>query len=179
MLRSRIHACWAVPVLVLMAWQLGFLASFEWQRRAVKQEIKMRLKAGVPQNERTPFQITEAQYAALDWVKPQREFRLNGRFYDVVELKAQTDGTLLLSCIDDRQETELFAQISEIVDLAMGTRGMGRQQTGQLLAFWKAVADEAPLNLVQIRTPMFVQYPSERATLLSGVRIVRVPPPKA
>ncbi|MBP6391334.1 MAG: hypothetical protein KA175_03610 [Flavobacteriales bacterium] len=179
MLRSRIHACWAVPVLVLMAWQLGFLASFEWQRRAVKQEIKMRLKAGVPQDERTSFQVTEAQYAALDWVKPEREFRSNGRFYDVVELRTQADGTLLLSCIDDRQETELFVQLSDLVELAMGTRGQGRQQTAPMFALWKAVHDVLPLSIVPIRSSIVSHHPDPGAILLTGIRVVPSPPPKA
>ncbi|MBK9076551.1 MAG: hypothetical protein IPL77_16560 [Flavobacteriales bacterium] len=179
MRRRLSHALWAIPLLVLMALQLGHLASFEWKRRTVRKEIKLRLKAGVPQEERTPFQVTQAEYAALDWVKPQREFRLNGRFYDVVELHVQADETFLLSCIDDHQETELFAHLSDLVDLAMGTRGMGRQQTGHILAFCKAVPDEAPLSFSLVRTPMSVRYPCERATLLSGVRNVQVPPPKA
>ncbi|MBK8340958.1 MAG: hypothetical protein IPK99_13590 [Flavobacteriales bacterium] len=179
MRRRLSSALWAFPLLVLMASQLGHLASFEWKRKAVRKEIKLRLKAGVPQDERTSFQVTEAQYASLDWVKPQREFRSNGRFYDVVELHVQADGSFLLSCVDDRQETALFAELSELVDLAMGTRGMGRQQTGHLLAFWKVVPDDAHLSFFQIRTPVFVRYPFERTALLSGVRSVRVPPPKA
>ena len=127
MYRSGFIRLPALLVLAALVWQCGQFASFEVRRLAVKQEIKLRLKAGVPENERVNFTFSATDFEALTWVKPAREFKLNDRYYDVVVKTVDADGTVHVACIDDRQETELFADLASMVDQRMDHRGSGRK----------------------------------------------------
>ena len=96
--------------LVLMLWQLiGFFTYFEISHFYVKKEIKTALKKSVPENHRKLYYFTASQEKSLHWIK-SNEFKLNNRYYDVVE-RTESNGKVRLSCIDDIQETHLFKQL--------------------------------------------------------------------
>ena len=97
--------------LLLFAYQLvGFFAFFEVEHYHVRKQIKKAIKLSVPENQLIRFHFTEKESAALHWVKAH-EFRLNGRFYDVVH-KTKSNGIWYYQCINDIQETQLFERLS-------------------------------------------------------------------
>ena len=103
----------AAVFLLLVMWQLiGVSSWFELSRRAVRKEIKLQIKAGVPEKDLIHFAFTSNELKKLIWIK-QNEFRLNGRLYDVVHRVSHSDGNILLKCIDDIQEKVLFANLGE------------------------------------------------------------------
>lgn len=125
----------AAPWLLILAMtalgyaQFGALLRFERQRAAAQRAIKLRLKQGVPEEELTTFTLTGAQLRGLHWVKPEREFRLaDGRMFDVVHRKDLPDGTVLLRCIADHQETALFAGLKEHVARDLEGRAPGTRE---------------------------------------------------
>ena len=96
--------------LLLFAYQLvGFFAFFEIEHYHVRKQIKNAIKLSVPENQLIRFHFTEKESAALHWVKAH-EFRLNGRFYDVVH-KTKSNGIWYYQCINDIQETQLFERL--------------------------------------------------------------------
>lgn len=96
--------------LLLFAYQLvGFFAFFEVEHYHVRKQIKNAIKLSVPENQLIRFHFTEKESAALHWVKAH-EFRLNGRFYDVVH-KTKSNGIWYYLCINDIQETQLFERL--------------------------------------------------------------------
>lgn len=100
-------------------------------------QVKQRLKAGVPENERANFTFTQAEYDALKWIKPDKEFTLGIGFFDVIERHVGADGTIHLSCMNDRQEAALFADLSSMVENAMDHQGDGTQRTQLLFGLLK------------------------------------------
>ncbi len=96
--------------LLLFAYQLvGFFAFFEIEHYHVRKQIKKAIKLSVPENQLISFHFTEKESAALHWVKAH-EFRLNGRFYDVLH-KTKSNGIWYYQCINDIQETQLFERL--------------------------------------------------------------------
>lgn len=136
-MRPRSVALLSWLVLAAIGLQIGRFASFEFRRLMVRKEVKQQLKAGVPENERAYFAFTQAEYDALKWIKPDKEFTLGAGFFDVIERHMDTDGTIHLACMNDRQEAELFADLSCMVESAMDHKGDGTQRTQLLFGLLK------------------------------------------
>ena len=98
--------------LIVFIWQLaGFFIYFEIERYHVRKDIKRAIKHSLPQNQYKQFNFTNAEFNELTWIN-DHEFKMNGRLYDVVK-KNKSNVGISVSCIDDIQETILFAQLDE------------------------------------------------------------------
>lgn len=98
--------------LIVFIWQLaGFFVYFEIERYHVRKNIKRAIKHSLPQNEFKQFNFTKNEFRELTWIN-DHEFKMHGRLYDVVK-KYKNDSGYSISCIDDIQETRLFAQLDE------------------------------------------------------------------
>ncbi len=96
--------------IALLTYQfVGFFTFVEIEHYFISKEIKKAIKLSVPENQLIKFHFTAKESQKLNWVKPH-EFRLNGRFYDVVH-KHKVNGIWYFQCIDDRQETALFEKL--------------------------------------------------------------------
>lgn len=95
-----------------MIWQLiGFVAFYEFSYLNVKRSVKQLIKQSVPDNQRINFEFSQVEADDLVWIK-SHEFKLNGRYYDVLEKKME-NGKVHFKCIDDRQETILFKKLDQ------------------------------------------------------------------
>lgn len=166
-------------VLGALVWQFVQFASFEARRLAVKHEIKLRLKAGVPENERVNFTFSAAAFEALNWVKPAREFKLDDRFYDVVVKSVDADGTVHVACIDDRQETELFADLATMVSLTMDQRGQGSSSNAKVWLAIKHWSVEHALVRAVVPQATDLVHARHRAQCAEQAHRPAAPPPKA
>ena len=102
----------SVLVLLIATWQIvGFFTYFEWEHYHIRKNIKKALKHSVPENQLKEFDFTNDEIKNLSWIK-SHEFKLNGRFYDVIK-KTPTKNGFHFKCIDDIQETELFRKLEE------------------------------------------------------------------
>ena len=119
-----------LPVLLIavMGWQVVGSVPFLVERAQLRKEIKHRIKAGVPDEERVRFSFSMEGYDRLEWYERGKEFVLDGRMYDIVERAEMQDGTVLLECIDDVQETMLFASLEQVVRGGMETNNTGRTE---------------------------------------------------
>ncbi len=98
--------------LIVFVWQLaGFFIYFEIERYHVRKDIKRAIKHSLHQNEYKQFNFTNEEFKELTWIN-DHEFKMNGRLYDVVK-KNKNEFGYSVSCIDDIQETVLFAQLDE------------------------------------------------------------------
>jgi hypothetical protein len=98
--------------LIVFIWQLaGFFIYFEIERYHVRKYIKRAIKQSLPQNQYKQFNFTNEEFKDLTWIN-EHEFKMNGRLYDVVK-KNKSNVVFSVSCIDDIQETVLFAQLDE------------------------------------------------------------------
>ena len=96
--------------IALLSYQfMGFFTFVELEHYFIRKQIKKAIKLSVPENQLIQFHFTTKESHKLHWVKPH-EFKLNGRFYDVVH-KHKSKGVWFFQCIDDRQETVLFEKL--------------------------------------------------------------------
>jgi hypothetical protein len=98
--------------LIIFIWQLaGFFIYFEIERFHVRKDIKRAIKHSLHQNQYKQFNFTNQEFRDLTWIN-EHEFKMNGRLYDVVKKNKLNIG-FSVYCIDDIQETLLFAQLDE------------------------------------------------------------------
>lgn len=95
---------------ILLYQLIGFFSFVEIEHYLIRKEIKRAIKSSVPENQLIKFHFTSKESKKLNWVKAH-EFRLNGRFYDVVH-KTKRNGIWYFKCIDDKQETVLFEKLA-------------------------------------------------------------------
>lgn len=138
----------SILLLLGLAGQLFQLASFDLRRSAVKREVKLKLKAGVPQGERALFVFSQQQYEGLRWLKPGKEFTLGEGFFDVIDRWEDADGNVHLSCMNDTQEAALFKDLALLVDQAMDRRGDGEKRTGVVYSTIKTWCTETGSSVI-------------------------------
>jgi hypothetical protein len=96
--------------IALLTYQfVGFFSFVEIEHYLIRKDIKKVLKYSVPENQLIKFHFSAKESQKLNWIKPH-EFRLNGRFYDVI-YKTKIKGVWHFQCIDDIQETTLFQKL--------------------------------------------------------------------
>ena len=168
-----------VIMLACMLWQWGHLSSFELRLAQVKKEIKLRLKAGVPEYERVHFSFSAQEAAALHWVKPDKEFKWKDRFYDVVERFTDGNGRIIFACIDDRQEATLFAGLAILVDRTMEDRSDSRSTSVRIIASWKVLIPELVRPNAAPIVPCVQHSEGALDALLAAHARLYDPPPRA
>ena len=123
----------AILLLFVMSINLGGLfLVFRFQQHLVRKEIKRKIKAGVPDQELFFFRINQQNQQAFEWIHA-REFRYKGRLYDVVRKKTLDQHTIEYACINDIQESRLFAQLDEEVSRNLSNNATPSPQTKVLL----------------------------------------------
>jgi hypothetical protein len=99
-------------VLLIATWQIvGFFSYIEWEKFRIRKEIKQVIKKSVPEENLVQLDFTFSEFKNIKWVE-SNEFKLNGRMYDVVSKKKTKTGYQLM-CINDIQETVLFAKLDD------------------------------------------------------------------
>ena len=102
----------SILVLLIATWQnVGFFTYFEWEQYHIRKDIKRALKHSVPENQLKNCYFTNKEIKNLTWIK-SNEFKLNGRYYDVIK-RIPTKSGFHFKCIDDFQETALFRKLEE------------------------------------------------------------------
>ncbi|MFM6945708.1 MAG: hypothetical protein ACKOWW_01080 [Flavobacteriales bacterium] len=123
--------------LLLFCYQLiGFFAFFEVEHYLIRKQVKKAIKLAVPENQLISFHFTIKESQQLKWVKPH-EFRLHGRFYDVVH-KELKNGIWHYHCINDIQETKLFERLSTATAVNLANTPPSHPMKGWLKVFEQA-----------------------------------------
>jgi hypothetical protein len=120
---------YAIFFLLIFSFQMaGFYVFFKVRQNQIRKEIKRALKKTVPRDELVIITVSPENTHELRWEK-SHEFELKGRMYDVLLTEYKADGSIAYHCIDDKQETVLFAQLDEHVKRTMdsesGKKGNG------------------------------------------------------
>jgi hypothetical protein len=99
-------------LIFLFIWQLvGSHLFFQVERFHIRKDIKKAIKHSLPDKSYKEFNFTFKEFNQLAWIN-DHEFKMDGRMYDVVKKKKNNIG-YSVSCIDDVQETVLFAKLDE------------------------------------------------------------------
>lgn len=97
-------------LLFVLTGTAGIQFIFSSLEYSIKKDIKHRIKNGVPENDLHVFSFNDHEEPV--WVKPGKEFRINGAMFDVVRQEKNEEGVTYY-CISDIQETMLFATLGQ------------------------------------------------------------------
>jgi len=115
----------------------GIFIVFKVEQAYVRREIKHQIKSGIPENVLHSFVYSKKEYEQLDWVRKDIEFRLNNEMFDIVRSEIKDD-TVLLYCVNDKEETILFAQLDEMIKNKTEQESNSSQNSsGKLIKFFK------------------------------------------
>lgn len=87
---------------------------FKFEQVRLRKIIKEQIEAGVPKNKLHFFSFSEEEYKQIDWTRQDKEFRLGNQMFDIVHVE-KTNNSIQLYCINDVEETALFAHLDSIV----------------------------------------------------------------
>jgi hypothetical protein len=105
----------AILLTLVLIWQsLGYFSYFEVSKVKISNEVKTFIKNGVPKDQLVPFIFSIQDYQNLKWKKHLKEFKYKDHLYDVVD-KKNKNGKVILSCLSDIKETNLFHNLDQLV----------------------------------------------------------------
>ena len=106
----------------------GFYPVYVILQLQARQEIKMRIKQGVPESE--IHKIVFAVNEKINWVRKGKEFSFKNQLYDVVRKEYLKDHVIYY-CINDKQEEKLFAGLDEMVRKQMADKDSSQGNTAE------------------------------------------------
>ena len=127
---------------------------FKIQQYQVREAMIERIKEGVPDEELTLLKIPQASEQAgyIFQLIYDREFRYEGKMYDIVRREIHGDTTWYY-CISDEAETVLFANLNEVVNREVNQNPRRKQQSEKLQ---------------QLLNPFFVVNPNQSHLVVSS-----------
>lgn len=158
----------------------GELLLWQWQSAQVRQAIKHQLKAQIPANKLHKFQLTQAEFNALQWNKIDKEFQLENRLYDIVS-KSKKGDSIILMCINDTEEESLFVRLDELVNNQLQNQQQNqnhKNNKSNSSVFWKII-DTNYLSSLIIRSSISNTYSYLKLSVYNQFEgCVLVPPPE-
>lgn len=110
-------------VLLGMAWQGLHMTGLRMKRWMAFEAMEHAIKHGLSDEQLTTFEWSGREYANAQWEKPDREFHLEGRMFDIVRKERGSNGSIILHCIEDVVEQRIVARIVESERLALERSG--------------------------------------------------------
>lgn len=101
-----------ISALFFIAGQSVDFLFFKYQQTKIQKDIKKKIKKGVDEKDLITFEINPSLLKNITWKKPGKEFEYKWNLYDVVK-REYHNGKFVFKCINDVQETELFAQLEQ------------------------------------------------------------------
>ncbi len=110
----------------------GVFLVFKIEQTRIRKEMKLTIKQGVPQEELETIVVDATNRDQLVW-KHEREFMFQGTMYDIVWKEQLSDGNMRYHCVNDTQETILFADLDDLVKRKMGNKESRSQRLKNVL----------------------------------------------
>ena len=171
----------AVALLLVMLFQsAGMLVIFKVQQLRIREVIKQRIKAGVPAAElvllEIPKSFEEGPHSAFQRIH-EGEFRFYGKMYDIVR-KVERGGTTLYYCIADEKETQLFANLDELVKQEWGQSPARQKQNEELLRLLDSLFFSYTENFYFIASTREAELTTPTVMLKTWIFTPPTPPPE-
>lgn len=153
----------AISLLALFLYQTaGIFIFFRMEQQAIRKEIKKQIKEGVPESELHTLNIDATNYKELIWHN-HKEFMYQGTMYDIVHRKITGTYSVIFQCVNDSQETELFASLHQQVDKTMDSKHHGKHPLKIVMLSFI----EIPSRIVIVRPDESQAYFSHYQTIFS------------
>ena len=156
---------------------LGYQLVFNANELLCKKEMKLKIKRGLSRSEKHYFAFSTEEFEDLDW-KNEKEFVLNGVMYDIIE-KIITRDSISISCIDDKQESKLFANLSKQIDQNSDLSATGKPISKVLLKLLKIEGLFIKKEYCVVFTAIENPYTVHLTRNLTDFSNIDSPPPKS
>lgn len=113
---------------LILTYTVGYFPFYKLEQSRIATEIKSRIKKSVPEDEL--HLITFRSHQQIVWIKPGKEFKLGDHLYDVVQ-DVSKNGEIRYLCINDVEETILFARLDELVSRLLDNDGNPLHKSGK------------------------------------------------
>lgn len=166
-----------IVLLINTAW---YYPVTHWQRSQIRREVKRNLKRAVPNDQLHLITARSAQDPVLQWTKDEKEFRYQGKMYDVVRSET-SNGEIAYHCISDEEETRLFAQLDQQVQEQMDRQqdhGDGMPVKKLLKAFHSLVYELPAETAGSVYADALLHIPYYPVSLHRLPREILTPPPR-
>ncbi len=125
--------------------------------------MKRAIKAGLEEESLHHFSFTKQEYEHLNW-QHKNEFQWKGVMYDVVRTKT-INNIIQVSCVNDKQESVLFAHLNDHIDQFSDIEKEGKTSSKVLLKLLKIQA--LPLDSSPTAIITFIALPHKTIPILS------------
>jgi hypothetical protein len=127
----------AISLIVLVVFSLfGSTILFQWEKSKIRQNVKTRLKEGVPSHELHVFSFSFAEWDHLEKKEGEKEIIINREYYDVVRKNTSAD-SIHVEAIHDKEEKVLFAKLEQEIGAQWQTVPKRDSPAKQLADFFK------------------------------------------
>jgi hypothetical protein len=109
---------------------IGYFHIFKLIQADIRHGIKCRLEQGIPENDLIKVSFTGKEKP--DWVREGREFRVEGKIYDVVKSDAE-EGKTTYYCLYDKKESRLVARMEKLLRESAGDDKSTTSDTSRIL----------------------------------------------
>lgn len=147
------------PVIVVMMVAIIHISAINWiiyrqQKYVLKERFERQLKAGISEDKISCFTFSKEQLSLLDW-QDEREFILNGVFYDVLSKRTNADFTEV-RCLRDDDEKAL----EELAEKMAGESDSDHEYSLILLKFIEC--PKLNFERIDVFVSRLKQYPNIR-----------------
>jgi hypothetical protein len=154
--------------------QAGYHFIYMIQQHYVKEEVKERVLAGVPDSY---LEIIE-QNNSIQWLEKAKEFYLNGELYDVVKIK-KLKNKVLLYCLNDNKEEKVLKDFEKAIKSGINNTDNGKSNKHTIKLPIKLYTDHS-IQLLSLAIHVVSQNSSSLTpAIISSFKKVTVPPPRA
>ena len=101
-------------LLVFLVNLTGIFIAFKIQKSIIRHEVMQLLQQPEYDKKLIVFAITPHNKHLFEW-EHDREFRHNKMMYDIVKKETNSKGELIVHCILDKKETQLWSDLTELV----------------------------------------------------------------
>lgn len=169
-----------ISILLLLALGLNTSAYYFYlkvRQSKIRKEMKMMIKAGVPEDELTIIYHTETNAHEFSWVH-SREFSYRGMMYDVVHEESNEPGVRILHCVTDHQETALFVNLNRLVKQTAQSHPAAKKANVLLSMFMSGLYFNEDAKQENFRTSSFIVWPEPGEGYKQPAAHTFSPPPK-
>ena len=162
---------------LILTYTVGYFPIYKLEQGRIATEIKTRIKKSVPVDEL--HLITFTSLREIVWIKPGKEFKLGNHLYDVVQ-DVSEKGKISYLCINDVEESLLFARLDELVSRLMDNDGNPIHKSGKQIV--KLISPiQYFVELIEVDQPHDIEketFPETYALYESEGLKVPLPPPE-
>lgn len=126
---------------------VGYLIVFKTMQYQAKKEIKSIIKNNLSNSDIIKISINRNNLSEIIWIEEGKEFLYKNKLYDLIKSEVLGD-ELILSCIDDKKETQLFANLDEQVNAYLNDDMSKKNSASQKII--KSVLKVFYFNKIQI-----------------------------